>query len=63
MEPLCLHAYVRPATIESFKKLNIVGAWADDNKSARHSLSPGVRHVLFWYSKSIVTISGRRNAA
>ncbi|CAN0063951.1 unnamed protein product [Pylaiella littoralis] len=56
LEPLCLHAYVRPATIESFKKLNIVGAWADDNKSARHSLSPGLvdearkQEGLLWYT-------------
>lgn len=42
---MCLHVYVRPATIESFKA-NVQGAWTDDNKRARHSLSPGVRLIL-----------------
>lgn len=42
IKPMCLHVYVRPATIESFKALNLQGAWRDDNKDARHSLSPGV---------------------
>lgn len=41
---MCLHVYVRPATIESFKALNLQGAWRDDNKDARHSLSPDVSH-------------------
>lgn len=40
MEPMCLHTYVRPATIESFKELNL--AWTGHNHTARHSLSPGV---------------------
>lgn len=46
MEPMCLHVYVRPATIESFKA-NVQGAWTDDNKRTRHSLSPGVRLICF----------------
>lgn len=45
LEPMCLHVYVRPATIESFK--DVQGAWRDDNTSARHSLSPGVRFSMY----------------
>lgn len=50
VEPRCLHVYVRPATIESFKT-NVQGAWTDDNKRTRHSLSPGVRSVNSTYSQ------------
>eukprot|EP00752_Nemacystus_decipiens_P007988 g7136.t1 len=40
IEPMCIHVYVRPATIESFKALILQGAWRDDNKDARHTISP-----------------------
>eukprot|EP00904_Undaria_pinnatifida_P012454 jgi/Undpi1/8339/HiC_scaffold_25.g10808.m1 len=55
VEPRCLHVYVRPATIESFKT-NVQGAWTDDNKRTRHSLSPGLvdearkQERLLWYT-------------
>ena len=50
IDPMCLHVYVRPATIESFKALNLQGAWRADNKDAIHSISPGVSCA--WYCGS-----------
>ncbi|CAM9256918.1 unnamed protein product [Ectocarpus sp. 12 AP-2014] len=54
LEPMCLHVYARPATIESFKDVH--GALKDDNTSARHSLSPGLvdearkQERLLWFT-------------
>ncbi|CAM9489288.1 unnamed protein product [Scytosiphon promiscuus] len=54
VEPMCLHTYVRPATIESYKELNL--AWTGHNHDARHSLSPGLvdearkQERLLWYT-------------
>eukprot|EP00903_Cladosiphon_okamuranus_P011854 g11136.t1 len=56
IEPMCLHVYVKPATIESFKKLNLQGAWRAEDKDAIHSISPGlvgearVLEQLLWYT-------------
>lgn len=46
IEPMCLHVYVRPATIESFKALNLQGAWRAENKDAIHSISPAVSYIF-----------------
>lgn len=44
VEPMLLHVYTSPATIESFGG-RLKGVWSGDGKGARHSLSPSVRPV------------------